>query len=88
MGKRFLRQHPIFNESDGSFWFYIVDFYCPSDRIVVELDGSSHEGREDVDKERSEVIEANRIRIVRFRNEEVENDSGRVLLQLRELMNG
>ena len=33
-GKRFLRQHSILN--------YIVDFYCPSEKLIIELDGEVH----------------------------------------------
>lgn len=33
-GRRFLRQHSILN--------YIVDFYCPSERLILELDGQGH----------------------------------------------
>ncbi|HLA69386.1 MAG TPA: endonuclease domain-containing protein, partial [Bacteroidota bacterium] len=87
LGKRFLRQHPFFNESAGSFWFYIVDFYCPAERIAVELDGASHDGRDDDDQERSDIIEANKLRVVRFRNEDVERDCAGVLQQLKRFMN-
>ncbi len=87
LGKRFLGQHPFFNESSGSFWFYIGDFYCPEDRIVVELDGSSHDGLEDDDKERSDIVGANKLRVVRFRNKGVEDDCVKVLQQLKRFMN-
>ena len=86
LGKRFLRQHPFFNEAAGSYRFYIVDFYCPEDRIIVELDGSSHDGREYEDKERTEIIEANSVRLVRFRNEDVERDIADVLRSLEGTM--
>ncbi|HSP10990.1 MAG TPA: DUF559 domain-containing protein [Salegentibacter sp.] len=33
-GKRFTRQHSIGN--------YIVDFYCASDKLIIELDGEVH----------------------------------------------
>ena len=86
LGKRFLRQHPFFNEASGSYRFYIVDFYCPEEQIVVELDGISHDGREDEDRERTDLIEADRFRVVRFQNEEVEADIAGVLHQLEKLM--
>jgi very-short-patch-repair endonuclease len=35
LGRKFRRQHPI-----GP---YIVDFYCPRERLVVELDGAAHD---------------------------------------------
>ncbi len=81
-GKRFLRQHPFFNESDGSYRFYIVDFYCHAWKVVIELDGRSHDGREEDDVTRSEIIEAPGIKVLRFRNEEVENDLSGVLRKI------
>lgn len=33
-GRKFRRQHSIGN--------YIVDFYCPSERLAIELDGQGH----------------------------------------------
>ena len=81
-GKRFLRQHPIFHEDNGSHRFYVVDFFCHDWRLVVELDGSSHDGQEESDVERSDIIEASGITVVRFRNEDVENDISGVLRKL------
>ena len=63
---RFLRQKII----DG----YIVDFYCASARIAIELDGTqhyTHEGTE-YDKERDRLISAWGIEVVRFPNHEVQ----------------
>lgn len=34
LGLRFYRQKPLLN--------YIVDFYCPKAKLVIELDGSQH----------------------------------------------
>jgi len=82
-GRRFLRQHPIFHEADGSYRFYVVDFYCHGWRLIVELDGSSHNGREEDDAARSEIIEASGLTVVRFGNDEVENDISGVLRRLQ-----
>ena len=87
-GKRFLRQHPIFHEAHGNLSFYIVDFYCHEWRLVVELDGSSHDGKKDDDTERSEIIQAAGVRVSRFRNEEVEENIAGVLQHLKMFMNG
>ena len=47
-GRKFRRQHGI-----GP---YVVDFYCPKDRLVVELEGSTHDNERaaarDADRER------------------------------------
>ena len=43
-GLKFRRQQPL-----GP---YVADFFCPSARVAVELDGRSHDGREDEDNQR------------------------------------
>lgn len=35
---------------------YIVDFYCAEKNVVIELDGSSHNGKEDYDKQRDDFL--------------------------------
>jgi very-short-patch-repair endonuclease len=67
-GLKFRRQHPIFN--------YIADFYCHSEKIVIELDGPLHEmeWQNDYDTRRDKVIESMGIKILRFKNDEVLTD--------------
>lgn len=62
---RFLRQKTIEN--------YIVDFYCPNKKIVIELDGSQHyttDGLE-YDKIRTELLNAYNLKVIRFSNYEI-----------------
>jgi very-short-patch-repair endonuclease len=59
-GIRFRRQHPI----DP----YIVDFCALRLRVIVELDGDSHIGREDVDRIRQEYLESKGYLVLRFWN--------------------
>jgi very-short-patch-repair endonuclease len=59
----FRRQHPV-----GPF---ILDFYCSAARLCVEVDGSVHDGREEMDRMRSEGLGTLGIRVLRFRNAEV-----------------
>jgi very-short-patch-repair endonuclease len=51
---------------------YILDFYCAKVRVAVEVDGSSHDGRERHDENRDAVLRS-RLGIItlRFTNEEV-----------------
>jgi very-short-patch-repair endonuclease len=61
-GRRFRRQHGA-----GP---YILDFYCPAERLAVELDGAGHftpAGRE-YDEVRDEFLRAAGIRVIRFEN--------------------
>lgn len=57
-GLRFRRQHPIGR--------YMADFYCPKAKLVIELDGLSHEAREALDEERTRFMELRGLRVVRF----------------------
>lgn len=67
-GRKFRRQHSI-----GP---YIVDFYCPDEKLAVELDGEVHTdpGRQDYDAEREAFLREQGLRIVRFENREVFED--------------
>jgi very-short-patch-repair endonuclease len=65
-GMKFRRQHPL----EG----YIADFYCLSERFVIEVDGDIHKYQIDQDAERTQALEAHGYRVVRFRNQDIEND--------------
>ncbi|WP_298440234.1 endonuclease domain-containing protein [Geobacter sp.] len=60
---KFLRQKPINN--------FIVDFYCSELRLVVEVDGDSHVGAEEYDEQRSRILAAYGLTVVRYTNGEV-----------------
>jgi len=70
---KFRRQHPILS--------YITDFYCHELRLVIEIDGGYHNDIEQVeyDKKRTDILNFNGIKIIRFTNNEVINDSQLVL---------
>ena len=65
-GLKFRRQHPV-----GRF---VLDFYCPSHKLVVEVDGEVHDQQQERDAERTRVLQAYGYRVLRFRNEQVIND--------------
>ncbi|MBK6463380.1 MAG: DUF559 domain-containing protein [Myxococcales bacterium] len=73
-GAKFRRQHNI-----GRF---IVDFYCHEARLVIELDGSVHEGREEQDGARQRWLEAAGLRVLRFSNDRVDLDLLEVLWEI------
>ncbi|WP_293741678.1 endonuclease domain-containing protein [uncultured Pedobacter sp.] len=64
-GKKFRRQHSVGN--------YILDFYCPSEKLAIEVDGNSHDdySAEVYDKERTNFLNSKGITIIRFNNLEV-----------------
>ncbi|MBO5545094.1 MAG: DUF559 domain-containing protein, partial [Bacteroidales bacterium] len=59
---------------------YIVDFYCRAAALVVELDGQQHEELDQhyADQVRDRKLEAEGLRVLRFRNQEVRYHLGRV----------
>lgn len=73
-GLKFRRQHPL----DG----FILDFFCPEARLCVELDGGIHDARQERDAARTEQLQARGLRVIRFRNEEVEDDLPSVLRRI------
>lgn len=68
---KFRRQHPI-----GK---WIVDFVCLKRKVIVELDGDSHELRKAQDKIREEGLKKDGFLIVRFSNGQVKENIGWVL---------
>ena len=70
-GLKFRRQQPI-----GP---YIVDFFCPTARLVIELDGVTHETKEEQDATRQRWLESQGLRVIRFANAEVSRNLQGVL---------
>jgi len=70
-GYKFYRQAPV-----GS---YIADFCCRSKRLIIEIDGGVHVGREEQDREREEALRGLNYRIIRFTNDQVINDLNQVV---------
>ena len=63
IGVRVLRQRPIDK--------YIVDFFIPTLKLIIEIDGSSHEFKGEEDMIRQANLEALGFRIIRFKEQEV-----------------
>ncbi len=61
-GRKFRRQHSV--------GFYILDFYCPSERLAIELDGEGHFTlpQRIYDKERDIFLNNYQIKVLRFEN--------------------
>ena len=64
-GLKFRCQHTV-----GRF---IVDFYCPSVKLVIEVDGGIHDQQQVYDQARTEKLEAFGYRVLRFTNDQVMN---------------
>jgi very-short-patch-repair endonuclease len=73
-GLKFRCQHPV-----GRF---IVDFYCPACKLVIEVDGDIHTQQKTYDQARTEQLQAFGYQVLRFTNEEVLNDLPSVLIRI------
>jgi very-short-patch-repair endonuclease len=64
-GYQFYRQRNIGN--------YIVDFYCPAAKLIIELDGGQHYSEDGIkeDKLRDDFLSSLGLRILRFSDREV-----------------
>lgn len=65
---------------------YIVDFFCPKAKLVIELDGSQHYEPNQInnDKKRTEYIEKLGIFVLRFTNLEIKQNFEAVCQRIQE----
>ncbi|RED48360.1 endonuclease domain-containing protein [Seonamhaeicola aphaedonensis] len=75
-GKRFTKQHSIDN--------YIVDFYCASERLIIELDGEVHNNpiAQEYDLKRTTFLESLNYKVIRFENKMVFENLASVLQEI------
>jgi very-short-patch-repair endonuclease len=74
-GLRFRCQHPVGN--------FILDFYCPACKLVVEVDGEIHLDRVEYDDRRTDKLAEYNYTLLRFSNDRVMNDLPNVLAEIR-----
>ena len=72
----FLNLLPITVHRQKVIGNYIVDFYCASAKIVIELDGSQHYENEVIEKDiaRDEYLKENGITVLRYSNLDVDKN--------------
>ena len=75
---KFYRQRVIKN--------FITDFYCAKAKIVIELDGSQHYTEQGIahDKERTDILKALDLKVIRFANDDVDKNFNGVCLAIDE----
>ena len=75
-GRKFRRQHSV-----GG---YILDFYCPAERLAIELDGAVHDSEmaQQYDEERDLFLRHCGIRVLRFENKWVFLQPDEVLAEI------
>ncbi len=73
LGLKFRRQHQIGN--------YIVDFYCHSEKLIIELDGGIHNEPEQQkrDRQRDDYLKSLGHQILRFKNQDIFNNLEEVI---------
>ena len=76
LGYKFRRQHSI-----GG---YVADFYCAESRLVIEIDGSSHnkEIQKEYDSIRDTFLKDLNHAILRFKNEDIDNNLNEVIKKI------
>ena len=76
-GRKFRRQSSIKS--------FIVDFYCPEEKLVIELDGDFHFDEKAIkdDERRTQKLETEGLRVIRFENQEVLLNLEAVLLKIK-----
>ena len=77
---KFRRQH-LFEK-------YVVDFVCLEKKLIIELDGYQHKEKEQklYDKERTEFLESLGFKVIRFWNNEINNNLEGVFLKIEEFI--
>jgi very-short-patch-repair endonuclease len=79
-GLKFRRQHPILP--------YVADFYCDEVRLVIELDGPSHDGRVERDAVRTAFLKDRGYTELRFVNDDVHKHLDGVCAEILRVANG
>lgn len=81
--RKFLRQHPFFHDVTGKETFFVADFYCHEEKLIIELDGKYHKYRLKEDEKRTEILNYLGVRVIRFRNKDVIKDLNNVLKKVK-----
>jgi len=68
----------------SSFNKYIVDFYCPSKKLVIEIDGSQHlRDNLNYDNERTKYLGSLGLKVLRIWNNDIRYNLAGVLEEIR-----
>jgi len=78
-GLKFRRQHPV--------GFYVTDFCCIQEKIIIELDGDSHDFSEQKDANRTAALAHEGYSVLRFSNVDVLENLDGVLMTIARKLN-
>ena len=72
----FLKKLPIQVKRQKNIENYILDFYIPSVKIAIEIDGIQHTSEEGriQDEKRDSILNSYGIRVLRFQNRDINNN--------------
>ncbi|MCC8132037.1 MAG: endonuclease domain-containing protein [Oscillospiraceae bacterium] len=93
----FLRGYPVKIYRQRIIESFIVDFYCSSARLVIEVDGNQHYTEDGLayDRDRSVIIKRYHLKVLRFTNAQVDQEFNavcktidRVIKQRIEMLKG
>ena len=72
----FLRKYPVKIYKQRIIGKFIVDFYCASAKLVIEVDGTQHYNPQGMayDEERSTFLSALGLYVLRFSNRDIDRD--------------
>lgn len=84
----FLRQYPVKIYRQRVISGFIVDFYCASAKLVIELDGSQHFTPDGLayDQRRTNILEQLDIQVVRFTNHQIDTEFAAVCAEIDRLI--
>ena len=78
LGYRFKPQHPVD--------IYIADFYCHKLKLIIEVDGSSHDNKMERDQNRTSELNNFGITVIRFSNQEVLNETEKIVTTIKSVI--
>ena len=86
----FLRKYPLKIYKQRIIDRFIVDFYCASAKLVIEIDGSQHyeEQGQAYDMERSAILESYGLKVIRYSNREIDREFSSVCEQIDQIIKG
>ena len=84
----FLQKYPVKIYKQRIIGRFIVDFYCASAKLVIEIDGSQHYEEQGMayDTERSVVLESYGLKVVRYSNREIDREFSAVCQQIDDII--
>jgi leucyl-tRNA synthetase len=86
-GLKFLRQHPfIYQVVANRPYYFIADFYCAEKSLIIEVDGKIHDFQIEEDQHREEILNSLELKVLRIKNEEVE-DMDKVIEKIKTCIN-